>query len=308
MTASQASSGASPAPSASQGGAPAAPQSRGAPQDGSGRDPGNDIQKAWHEARAAREETNKLRDLFGKQAKDLDGFQEDRQAVQKMRDVFAPKKESAPDPVAGLEEQLDYYLETAMELKARGQSIPLTTNLAVQSFQTMIAQQKALAQQSEQIAELRALVQQANSPERTINDQAYGQMETFMQSSIDALYGKEPGAKAQIYDAAVRVIRANLQELQKQAPQEWDRVRRNPKDLQAIVNAAIKKLVPPRAYSILEDEQVRNTPMHEGELFQAWRELKAQKERMDPRQYRELSGDIRRSILEAQAKTRGRRR
>lgn len=311
MTASPASAspGGSPAPSASPG--QGSPQGAGQGQGGSPQDGSFDVQTAWKEARAARQEAGKLKEIFSKQSKDLEGLSEDRDTVRKMREVFSPKKETAPDPIEGLTEQLDYYLETAMDLKAKGQSIPLTTNLAVQSFQTMIAQQKAIQALTQQITELKGGLDKANNPEAPVNNMAYAQLESFMTSAIDGLYGNEPGShavKGQIYDATVRLIQANLKELQAKAPQEWDRVRRNPQDLQKIVNAAIKQLVPPRAYSILEKEQIQNTPMHEGELWQAWNDLKEMRPKMEPQKYEQLKGQIRRDILEAQQKSRGRRR
>lgn len=311
MTASPASAspGGSPAPSASPG--QGSPQGAGQGQGGNSQDGSFDVQTAWKEARAARQEAGKLKEIFSKQSKDLEGLSEDRDTVRKMREVFSPKKETAPDPIEGLTEQLDYYLETAMDLKAKGQSIPLTTNLAVQSFQTMIAQQKAIQALTQQITELKGGLDKANNPEAPVNNMAYAQLESFMTSAIDGLYGNEPGShavKGQIYDATVRLIQANLKELQAKAPQEWDRVRRNPQDLQKIVNAAIKQLVPPRAYSILEKEQIQNTPMHEGELWQAWNDLKEMRPKMEPQKYEQLKGQIRRDILEAQQKSRGRRR
>ncbi len=310
MTASpmSASPAASPAPSASPQGSP---QSAGQPSGGNPQDAGFDVQTAWKEARAARQEAGKLREVFSKQSKDLEGLSEDRDTVRRMREVFAPKKEAAaPDPISGLEEQLDYYLETAMDLKAKGQSIPLTTNLAVQSFQTMIAQQKAIQALTQQITELKGGLDKANNPEAPINNMAYAQMETFMTSAIDGLYGKNQTAKAQIYDATVRLIKANLTELQTKAPQEWDRVRRNPQDLQKIVNSAIKQLVPPKAYSILENEQLQNTPLKSQEVWGAWEELKElrQQGKINPEQFSKMQVQIRRDFLEAQKNERSRRR
>ena len=302
-----ASPGGSPAPSASPGAGAPSSQSQGS-------DAGFDVQTAWKEAKAARQETGKLREVFSKQSKELEGLSEDRDTVRRMREVFSPKKEaSAPDPIAPLEESLDYFLEAAMELKSKGQQIPLTTKLAVESYQTMIAQQKAIAAQNAQIAELKALVERANNPEAPVNNMAYAQMETFMTSAIDGLYGNEPdqqAVKGQIYDATVRLIQANLKELQTKAPQEWDRVRRSPGDLQKIVNAAVKRIVPPRAYSILEKEQIQNTPLDSKEIYDAYTDLKAMRQsgKISDEKFAQLLPQIRRDYLEAQGKERGRRR
>ncbi len=301
---SPASQGASAAPSGSQGSG--APQGGGAPQQGQGgQDSGIDIQKAWREAREARQETGKLKSVFDKK---LEGFDEDRDTLKRLKGAFAPAKEAAPDPIADLTGSLDFFLENAMEMKAKGTPIPLTTKLAVESFQTMIAQQQAIQELTNQIKELKGGVDRANDPESPVNNMAYAQMETFMTSAIDGLYGNDPqsqGAKAQIYDGTVRLVQASLKELQNKAPQEWDRVRRQPQMLQQIVNAAIKKMVPPRAYEILEQEQLKNTPMQEGELWAAFREAK---QIQDPTKRRDLIREIRQDILEAQARSRSRRR
>ncbi len=304
----QASQGGSSAQSASQG--QGTGQGAGQAQGGDGGgDAGFDLQKAWHEARTARQETGKLKDTFTGFNKKLEGLDEDRDTLKRLKGAFAPEpKETKRDVIGSLQEQLDYYLESAIEMKAKGTSIPLTTNLAVQSFQTMIEQQEAIQALHQQIAELKGGLDKANNPEAPVNNMAYAQMETFMQSAIDGLYGNDQGSqgvKGQIYDATVRIIQANLTELQKQAPQEWDRVRRSPQSLQKIVNAAIKQLVPPRAYQILEKEQLQNTPMNQGELWAAAREAK---QIQDPVKRQEVIAMIRRDILETQARDRAKRR
>ncbi len=291
---SPASSGASAAPSASPASSPAQGTSSGHSPGGDG---GFDPSEAIREARQARQETSKLRSSFDKTTKD---FQQTREVLDRVQKAFVPEEQSsAPDPVADLEEQMDYYLEQAMEAKARGQAIPLTTNLALRFFQSQIENHKTQQALMEQIKELKGGVNQANDPERSVNDFAYANMENFIQNSLDSLYGAGPeqtGVKRNVYQGVVNTLQADLKELQAKAPQIWDQVRRNPAKLQQIVQRAVQQIVPPRAMQMIQEENLQNTPMGEGELWAAFREADQIK---DPGERMKIKRQIRQDILEA---------
>lgn len=287
-----ASQGGSSAPSAS-------PQGQGTPTASQGGDAaGFDVTHAMQEARRARGETQSLRSNFDKRFSAMD---EDLATVRKLRETFAPPAPKTADPVQHLEEQMDYYLEQAMEAKAKGVPMPLTTNLAIQSFQNLVALHNQVAEFKKEIAELKSGVNQANDPQAPINNMAYATMETFLQSAIDGMYGDNPAStpiRSSIYKAAVDMIGANLKELQTKAPAQWDRVRRNTNELQKIVNSAIRQLVPPKAMELMQHDELQNTPMQEGELWAAFREADTIK---DANERRRVRTAIRQDILELQA-------
>lgn len=266
---------------------------------------GFDVSEAIQEARRARAEGHQLKSAFDKQSSELKST---RETVDKIRDVFAPKQEAAPDPVADLEEQMDYYLEQAMEAKSRGQPIPLTTNLALRFFQSQIENHKTQQALQAEIQRLKGGVDHATDPETPVNNMAYAHMENFLQQSLDSMYGVDEhstGVKRNVYQGVVNMLQADLKELQKKAPHVWDQVRRNPQQLQQIVQKAVARLVPPKARSIIEQEQLQNTPMKEGELWAAFREAGEIK---DPARRLEVRKAIRQDILDMQLNRNKRRR
>ncbi len=304
---SPASSGASPAPSASPSAAPS-PGGQGAPQrsEGGGFDPS----EAIREARQARQESSRLRSSFDSHSQE---FNKTKETLDRVRQAFVPEeRNAAPDPVADLEQQMDYYLEQAMEAKSRGQAIPLTTNLALRFFQAQIENHKTQQKLLQQIDDLKGGVDQANDPQKSVNDFAYAQMENQIQNQLDSLYGTDPrqqGVKANVYQGVVRALQADLMELQEKAPHIWDKVRRNQQQLAQIVQRAVQGIVPPRAMELIQNEHLQNTPMKEGELWAAWHQAKARTD-IPPREKQELLESIRIDLIQAKygSKSPGRRR
>lgn len=235
-----------------------------------------DFNEAFSEAKRARAEASQLRSAFDKQAKEYSGTKETLDRVQK---AFNPDKaEAAPDPVADLEQQMDYYLEQAMEAKQRGQPIPLTTNLALRFFQAQISNHKTIEQLNDKIAKLEGGVNQATDPQAHVNNMAYATMENQIQRSLDQLYGtgdESFATKQGMYQSVVKMISSNLKELQSKAPGKWDQVRRDPNSLNKIVSQAVRSLIPPKALGLIEQDHLQNTPMSKGELWAAFREAKA---------------------------------
>ncbi len=296
---SPASSGASSAPSANPSSSPAGQGQPGSSNPSQGGQGGSfDPSEAIREARQARQESSRLRSSFDSHSKD---YNQTKETLDRVRQAFVPEERAAaPDPISDLEEQMDYYLEQAMEAKGRGQAIPLTTNLALRFFQAQIENHKTQQSLIDQIKQLKGGVDQANNPEKSVNDFAYAQMENQIQNQLDSLYGNDPrqnGAKANVYQGVVRMLQADLTELQEKAPHIWDKVRRNQGQLQQIVQRAVQRIVPPRALEMIQTEQLQNTPMGEGELWAAFRQVD-QRTDMSPKDRAELKRSIRQDILE----------
>ncbi len=164
-----------------------------------------------------------------------------------------------------------------MELKARGQQIPMTTQIALNFYQSQIENLKTIAELKKQIGDLKGGVDRANDPEAPVNNIAYTQMDTFLQQSLDQLYGtdaKQTAVKRQMYNSVSDTLAGELRRLQAQAPGEWDMLRRNPGKLQSKVNEVLRSIVPPKAMAMLEQEELENTPMSKGELWGAFNEAR----------------------------------
>lgn len=262
-----------PAPggSSSNGAAPGGP----GPTGESG--PGFDPRAAIAEIRKARGETQQLKTAFDSHRTEAAG---DRETLQRLKAALSPETgtPAGPDPIAALEGQMDSFLEQAMELKAKGQQIPLTTQIALNFYQSQIENLKVIADLKKQIGDLKGGVDRANDPEAPVNNIAYTQMDTFLQQSLDNLYGTNPEqlkTKRRVYATVTEALSEDLKALQKSAPAQWDMLRRNPMKLQQVVNDVLRTIVPPKAMQMIEQEELENTPQSAGELWGAFREAQA---------------------------------
>lgn len=258
-----------PAPNGSSGNGAAPP---GAP--GAGGDQGFDPRAAIAEIRRARGDTQKLQTAFDSHRQETAG---DRETLTRLKAALSPETGPAagPDPIAALEGQMDSFLEQAMELKAKGQQIPLTTQIALNFYQSQIENLKVIAKLKEEIGELKGGVDRANDPEAPVNNIAYTQMDTFLQQSLDNLYGtnsEQLKTKRRVYATVTEALSEDLKALQKTNPGQWDMLRRNPMKLQQVVNDVLRTIVPPKAMQMIEQEELENTPMNAGELWGAFRE------------------------------------
>lgn len=241
-------------------------------------------------------------DHLGKFSKEFEGLKsqqsKDSELLGKIRDVFSPEKQKGPDPVADMEKQLDYYLAQAVEAEKRGQPIPLTTNLAVQFFQSQIQAHQEKAELMNELKALKGKLGQVSDPSATINNTAYSNIDASLINGLDQLYGQgeeRTSQKAAQFDAISRQIAEHIQLMQKKAPAEWDKVRRSPAIQQKLVNHFLKQNLPPQAVKLIEQQKLMSTPMTQTELWQAFREAE-QIENIDQR--RKIRSEIRQQILE----------
>ncbi len=264
--------------------------------------PGFDPQQALSELKRARGETQKLATAFDSHKKETAS---DLQLLQRLKTAFNPEAPKGVDPIEHIQGEYDSFLDQAMELKSRGQQIPMTTQIALNFYQSQIENLKTIAELKKQIGDLKGGVDRANDPEAPVNNMAYTQMDTFLQQSLDQLYGtdqKQTAVKRQMYNSVSDTLAGELKRLQQQAPGEWDMLRRNPGKLQSKVNEVLRSIVPPKAMAMLEQEELEATPLTAGELWGAFREAqtlfrtaKTEPERMKAL---ELQRSIRQDILE----------
>lgn len=295
-----------------QGSAAAAPQSAG--QSGSsegaglgqGGDSGGaggdafDYRAAFTSTQRALEDTRKEFTGFKKTVEERDKrYGDSADKISKIQEIFNPKEQSAPDPVVEWERQMDYYIEQALEADKAGRGMPLTTNLAISHYKSMIENHRQRTELMETIQALKGQVESLSNPSHAVNQQAYGQIDSNIKRGLDALYGAGDDnlpQKQALFQAVGQQIAGVLQELQQKNPRRWDMMRRDPQALQDLANRALKMNVPPKALQMLEEEQLRNTPMGLAELRQAFKEADSIK---DPRERGEVKTKIRQEIFAA---------
>lgn len=277
------------AEAATSGGSPGASSSgaQGSHQAGSAKDGGSqgaggakDGAGAFDYQSAFKSQQKKIQEQdqsFSKLHQEWEGKKGDLELVSKMKDVFAPPKppQGGEDPIPGWESQLDFYIQQAVEAKNNGRGIPLTANLAIHSFQQAIANHKAQQAMQQTINEMRQQLQEVRDPGHQLNQRAYGNFDTHIKNGLERIYGNDPstfGSRQAQFRAIGQQVSQALQELQQKNPQRWDMIRRDPKEIEAIANRALRMNLPPKAVQMIEQEQLRNTPMSVGELRQAFKE------------------------------------
>ena len=222
----------------------------------------------------------------------------DLETVSRMRDVFNPKEQTGPDPVAEWEQNLDYYLAEGLKAEKAGRPMPLTVNLGVSHYQTLIAQHKERQQYQAQMAEMRQQLEAMQNPQVKINDQAFSTLDTEIKRGLDSLYGAGAtniNQKRALFQAVSSQLVPVLERLQKEEPQRWDMMRRDPAALSDLAQRALRGTVPPKALAMLAQEQLQNTEMPISELKQALMEAKSIE---DPVERSSVMGQIRQQIFE----------
>ncbi len=234
-----------------------------------------DPKAAIAEIRRARGETQKLQTAFDSYRQET---APDRETMSRLKQAISPQAQAAPDPIAALEREMDSFLDEAMALKARGQDIPLTSKIAMSHYQSQIENLKVIETLKKELAELKSGVQAANNPDAPVDNLAYAQMNTFLEQSLDNLYGTDPKqtpAKKRVYGTVVQALSEDLKALQKENPGQWQMLRRNPMKMQQVVNDVLRTIVPPKAMQMIEQQELEATPMTKGELWGAFNEARA---------------------------------
>lgn len=234
-----------------------------------------------------------LRELQGKHG-------QAEQTLSKLRQVFVPT-ENAPDPTQGkiaqYEEQLDYYLQQALEHERAGHKIPLTTNLAVQFFQSQIALETERAEWKRTMTTMQQKLDRVSNPDMRIDEQAFTSIDGHVISALDTIYGAGEeyfDQKKYQFRAVTSAIIDEIKDLKKNEPDLWDQIRRDPRRQQKMVLHFVERTIPPKARQILQDDQIRREPMAVNELWQAFREAS---EIQNPGERSRIRSMIRQEIL-----------
>lgn len=253
-------------------------------------------------AQALRQE----RDRGGNLQRELEGLRnrtgEQEAILGRLRTAFAPEQprvDPRAERRANAENQLDYYVQAALEAERAGKPMPLTANLAAQLFQWQIEQTEKEGQTAATLADLQAKLEAATNPNFQIDQRAYSVMDSQIMNAMSTIYGSGPeyqGQRAAQFKAVAAQVGTELKDLQKTDPGTWDEIRRDDRKIQRMVNYFVEQNLPPRARQILAQQQMENEPQTMEGLLGAFREAQtAYKD--DPRQLARVTPQIRAEIL-----------
>lgn len=225
------------------------------------------------------------------------------EVINKMRGIFAPEQEGGEsDPyqeqIDDMQNQLDFYLEQALVAARMGRDIPLTTNLAIKSFQNDIKHLQYQRESQKKLSMMEARMKQLTDPSYMVDQQTYSAIDNVLIDAIERIYG--PGkqsypAKLGQYNAIASQISNYLTNMREQDPQSWDLIRRNGNYQKSLVNQFIESNLPPKALEILNMDRIQRTPMDKRQLWDAHsqaRQIQDQKTR------EQLTKEIRYKIWE----------
>jgi hypothetical protein len=295
---SQSGSGSSGAP---QGGGAAAPAAGG--QQGSGDGGTPDVQALLAQHRHALEQQSSL---YGETSQELTQLKKDHAGTKAMLDgikkAITGEEAEAPDPydvkIKHYEGLIDQYLGAAIEAERAGKPIPLTVQNALESFKGQIDLLQENKRVTKELATLKDAVEKATDPSRAVDQTAFSSMDSLLINGLNTVYGAtddmEPVKRSQ-FRAVAQTINTEIQRLQQEEPHMWDRIRRHPEDQRKLVNHFIRQAIPPRARELMEEDQVRRTPMTDAQLKQAFREARGIE---DPQTKEATRTQIRQQLLE----------
>ena len=274
------------------------PEGAGAEGDSGGTD-GFDYAEAFksqqRELQSTREGFKGLKGEFEGYKRETEG---DLELTRRLKDVFKPQEKQAPDPREQWMSEMDYYIAQGLEADKRGQKMPLTVNLAINHYKEKIANYEAMQRQEQTVAELRAQVAALSDPQMHINQRAYENLDTAVKQGLDQLYGVDPSTMPErraIFNAVGSQLSPYINKLQKENPNAWDQLRRDPRALAELAQSVLRRHIPQKAQQMMAQQQLENTPMPMSELRQAFAEAKQIK---DPAERERITSLIRQDILQ----------
>src|SRR5690606_33589360 len=89
-----------------------------------------------------------------------------------------------------------------------------------------------------------------------------------------------------------------INRLKREDPGSWNRIRRNPRDQQAMVSHFVKLAIPPKARELMELDHIRSTDMSEAELMAAWQSAKEQYQKNPSPHWEQVISDLRGELLQ----------
>ena len=194
---------------------------------------------------------------------------------------------------------VDAFLEAAMDdQKKGGLGLPLTTKLAMKAkeAETRVAK---LEKQLERLLERNKV---ENDPTVAADRQAYLSIDNHLQKSIENLYGD---VDPQLFQAAAQKCTETIKQIQRDKPEQWAKIRRDPSYLQKLAQYHVEKIIPPRVRQMLESEKVKNTELSRKDLHDAFREAD-EKLHDQPENRAAMKAQIRQKMFEEMQNRKGR--
>lgn len=254
-------------------------------------------QKELQSTKAETQDLQQRLKLVGEESKKTGSeLQRIRQAITGGEDEGAAQKSATESQIDELQGQLDALLDQAMEMDRKGQSIPITTNIGVQSLKFQIEALKQRDADRQEIEKLKAQLKDQTDPTRQVEQMAFTNMDSHLEQVLATIYGPKEDVSAQRQVISASVTK-ELKDLRTKDPEMFGRLVRDQAAQKRLVNHFAERIIPPKARDILKQDEIRRTPLQMGELMEAFREAKAEAAKGDA-SAKEYVVKIRQQILE----------
>ncbi len=212
------------------------------------REMSGQLESSKREAGSARQQAQALQEKF-----------------ERMGQVFQPEQKGGED--SHDESVYDEILEAAFEAEKAGQPIPLTLKLALRSQEN----ERALRDAMKEIKALKAQSRLATDPNVVHENQVFTHIDNTCQTMIEEIYGED---NPNIFRAVTSALSDEIKDLKKNHPEKWRKITLNPAIQKKMVQHFILQVVPPRARSIMHDQNMRERPFTRQDADEAFEEAK----------------------------------
>lgn len=187
--------------------------------------------------------------------------EQNHQMLSKLKEVFSPQEKKA-------DSWYDNVLRAAIEAEKNGNPIPLTVDISSQLKLTQ--EQNRILQ--EKLSKLEQRENWRSNPETSIDQAAYNHVDMFMSQELSSAFdGNIPQPLAQ---AVTADLVQRIQHEQVNNPERWRQIRSNPDLMRTIVKNAVAQFVPPRARTIINQDNMMNSDYSDQDALDAIREAR----------------------------------
>ena len=202
------------------------------------------------------------------------------ETVGRMRSVFSPVKAESnarKQRAQQYSQDLDQTLEWGVDRARQGADAPMTVKIGADFYQYAAEQSEREDQLMARIAKLEAQLAAAADPRTQINNLAFSQMDNFLTTALDGIYG--PGQtymkqKTYQFKALSAQICDEIKLLQKEKPEVWESIARDREKQKRMVNYFVEQNMPPAARQMVERQRIREEPQGLPQLVEALREAR----------------------------------
>ncbi len=196
-----------------------------------------------------------------------------KEQLEAIRKVFS--NETAPPPE---EIELQEFMADFEAARKRGIEMPITEKLAKKLADNKKSQSSELAELKEKIKKLEAAAGAISDPGYQSETAALYKMSDILVDTLKGMYG---AVDTHIENAVAQKIRNEIDRIKKEAPDNWNEIRKSERLQKAMVNHFVKQVIPVKARELMDKEVAENTPIDMNALGKAFKEAKEMK---DPEQ------------------------